>query len=557
MVVEDTAPIRRKAAGALGRIGKFEAVKPLLASLRKGAGDAFLEHSLIYALIRTGAFDATLPALNDANPNVRRAALIALDQMNGTEQPVAQPSGRGHALLNPHRGDTFRYAANAALTREHIAPLLGADDPALQLAVLEVISRRPAWARELVAISAKWVRKPELDPAQREALVAALLGAADDGGVQRFIAETLVGASAPAGTRKELLGVLARSRVQPQPQVWLDALERILRGSDPAMQREALNIVRIRGLTQFDKLLAELAANSTTAADVRLTATAILAPRATMDAAAFDRLNAQLTAAGDPMLPVAAATALGSARLSTAQRQTLIAKVAEAGPLTLPLLVPAFYRTSDRPTALALAKALVASPGARALPADELEQIYGDHLLRDAEIAAVARPLIEQHKQTHTQQAQYLAELGEKMSAVAADPRRGEEVFFSKEALCSVCHVVNGRGGNLGPDLSRIGSIRTTRALLEAIVFPSSSIVPDFRAYNITLKHGAPAYGAIARETDDTIFLRTTTLEETRIARADIAGIAPSEISFMPQGLEKTMTPRQLNDLLEYLYSLR
>ena len=143
------------------------------------------------------------------------------------------------------------------------------------------------------------------------------------------------------------------------------------------------------------------------------------------------------------------------------------------------------------------------------------------------------------------------------MSAGAADVQNGEKVFFSKEAMCSVCHIANGRGGHLGPDLSRIGAIRTTRALLEAIVFPSSTVVPDFRAYNIKLKNGEGVYGAIARESADAVFLRTVTLEETRIVRSDIEGVEPSEISFMPPGLEKTMTPKQLNDLLEYLYSLK
>ncbi len=557
LVVEDTAPIRRKAAEALGRIGNAEAVQPLLQSLRRGADDSFLQHSLIYALIQIGAFDATLPALSDADPRVRRAALIALDQMNGTGQSAPQLTGRGHSLLNPHRGNSFQYLANAQLSREHIAPLLSADDPALRLAVLEAISRRPAWAQELVTVAAKWVLAPRLEAPQLEALVTALIGSAADGRVQQFIAETLVNASAPADTRREIFRVLARSRAQPPPPAWLDALEKILRGHDAAMQREALNIVRLRGLTQFDKLLAELGNNDAAAVEVRLAATALLAPRTIVDAAAFDRLTAQLTAAGDPMLPVTAATALGTAKLTAAQRQTLITKVAEAGPLTLPLLVKAFYKTSDKPTGLALAKALLRSPGARALPADELEQIYGERFLRDPDIAAAAKPLIDQHQQTHAQQAQYLAELGEKMSANAADAHRGEQVFFSKEAMCSICHDVNGRGGHLGPDLSRIGSIRVTRALLEAIVFPSSTIVPDFRAYNLKLKRGGAAYGIIARETADAVFLRTPALEETRIARADIESIAPSEISFMPQGLEKTMTPQQLNDLLEYLYSLK
>lgn len=557
LVVEDSAPIRRKAAEALGRIGEPEAVPPLLASLRKGAEDSFLQHSLIYALIRIGAFEETLPALSDASVSVRRAALIALDQMNGGEERTEQPAARGHALPNPHRGGTFRHLPNAKLAREHIAPLLDADDAALQLAVLEAISRRPAWTQELVTVAARWVRRDPLEAAQREALVTALLGASAETPVQQFIAATLLDAGIPAETRKDLFGVIARSRVQPQPPLWLDTLEKILRGGDAAAQREALNVVRIRNLTQFDKLLAELGNSGAAAPDVRLAATAVLAPRTTLDAAVFDRLTAQLAATGDPLLPVAAATALGTSRLTTAQRQALIGKIAEAGPLTLPLLVKAFYRTPDKPTAIALAKALVASPGSRSLPADELEQIYSARLLRDPEIDAAAKPLIEQHRQTHAQQAQYLAELGEKMSAGAADIRRGEEVFFSQKAMCAVCHHVNGRGGHLGPDLSRIGSIRITRALLEAIVFPSSTIVPDFRAYNLKLKSGGSAYGAIARETPDAVFLRTTTLEETRIPRAGIAGIEPSDLSFMPQGMEKVMTPQELNDLLEYLYSLK
>ena len=123
--------------------------------------------------------------------------------------------------------------------------------------------------------------------------------------------------------------------------------------------------------------------------------------------------------------------------------------------------------------------------------------------------------------------------------------------------MCSVCHEVNGRGGRLGPDLSRIGAIRRTVALLESIVFPSSTIVPDFRAYTLKLKDGQTAYGPIARETSDAVYLRSVSLAETRIARTDIQSIAPSEVSFMPEGLEKTMTPPQLNDLLEYLYSLK
>src|SRR5581483_1319362 len=82
MVVRDEPPLRLKAAEALGRVGGGEAVPELLQSLRQG-GDRFLEHALIFALIRINDRERTLPALADRDPRVRRAGLVALDQMPG------------------------------------------------------------------------------------------------------------------------------------------------------------------------------------------------------------------------------------------------------------------------------------------------------------------------------------------------------------------------------------------------------------------------------------------------------------------------------------------
>src|SRR5260221_9602631 len=111
MVVQDEPVLRRRAAAALGRIGNPDAVPALLASLRKGNIDRVLEHAIVYALIEIGSREATLAALSDPSPLVRRAGLVALDQME--------------------HGD---------LTRDLTVPLLDTDDPDLQQAALAVIS---------------------------------------------------------------------------------------------------------------------------------------------------------------------------------------------------------------------------------------------------------------------------------------------------------------------------------------------------------------------------------------------------------------------------------
>ena len=57
------------------------------------------------------------------------------------------------------------------------------------------------------------------------------------------------------------------------------------------------------------------------------------------------------------------------------------------------------------------------------------------------------------------------------------DPVRGEKLFHdAAKSLCSTCHVKEDKGVDFGPDLTRIGAIRSERDLLEAIVYPSSTI---------------------------------------------------------------------------------
>src|SRR5262245_56552257 len=59
----------------------------------------------------------------------------------------------------------------------------------------------------------------------------------------------------------------------------------------------------------------------------------------------------------------------------------------------------------------------------------------------------------------------YLRTLEQPAAAVAGDRQRGETLFFGAQR-CSTCHIVNGRGGGFGPELSTVGSARS-RTYLE------------------------------------------------------------------------------------------
>jgi HEAT repeat protein len=83
MVKQDQPAARRQAATALGQIGDARAATALLAAAARPS-DRFNEHSVTYALIELKTPGPALEALKSTDPKIRKTALIALDQMDGS-----------------------------------------------------------------------------------------------------------------------------------------------------------------------------------------------------------------------------------------------------------------------------------------------------------------------------------------------------------------------------------------------------------------------------------------------------------------------------------------
>ena len=93
-------------------------------------------------------------------------------------------------------------------------------------------------------------------------------------------------------------------------------------------------------------------------------------------------------------------------------------------------------------------------------------------------------------------------------------------------------------GGNVGPDLTKVGEVRSERDLLEAIVYPSASLIRSYEPVVATTADGKVLNGLLRNETSDEILLVTGANQEARIPRADIEEIRPSSVSVMPAGLD-------------------
>jgi putative heme-binding domain-containing protein len=137
------------------------------------------------------------------------------------------------------------------------------------------------------------------------------------------------------------------------------------------------------------------------------------------------------------------------------------------------------------------------------------------------------------------------------------DVQRGRQVFFSRKSLCAACHAVQGQGERIGPDLSKIGSIRTEADILESIVVPSASIARGFESCTVQSSDGKSTSGLIRRETADALYLVTSDRVEVRIPRSRIETLEASRVSVMPLGLEVQMSRQELGDLIAFLKSLK
>jgi putative heme-binding domain-containing protein len=150
-----------------------------------------------------------------------------------------------------------------------------------------------------------------------------------------------------------------------------------------------------------------------------------------------------------------------------------------------------------------------------------------------------------------------LARLAPVLDDPAADPQAGELIFRSSKAQCQSCHRLGGNGGDLGPDLSRIGDQRKGSELLEALIAPSARIAKGFGSLTLALRDGRIVEGILARQDDRTLELKIPNAPNLSIPRAEVEMLLPSDRSLMPEGLEERLTRSELRDLLAYLKRLR
>ena len=546
--------VRRAAAEALGRIGDATSASRLLAGLQHNpTADRHWEHSVTYALIELGAGQWLLEQLAAADapqrlsPQQKMVALRAADQLGAAQRLPAT------LLLDG----------------------LGSSHTDYRRAASEILARHPQWAGDYRAAMLDLLDRTKRGSSEAAAALQTLVsGWRETPAVQELIGGWLAGAGDLSADQQRLLAELLASYANtPLPAAWDDALAGWLVDLAPERQLELARTLAEVDLSQTvacrRALLAEASRTSDLQASLQLLAavpagtrlderlpsqtSADLADAAALEARLLESLAVATTPAAAEGLPELAMAALQRIRLSPASGRRLLEGLSDQPPRVLPLVVEALSRIGDDQLDSQMLTQLGELPAARTLSEDQLVNLYRR---RSSTLQSAVQRTVAQLTRPSSDIEQQLDQMLVRLTA--GDPIRGLQLFRSNKTGCSSCHRLGYVGGEIGPILTNIGSTRTRRALLEAIMFPNARLEQSYQSTKILTHDGQVYNGLITKHLSPTQFEMQLTADKSIVlSTADVAEQHASQVSIMPSGLAELLTPEELSDLLSILESAK
>ena len=314
-----------------------------------------------------------------------------------------------------------------------------------------------------------------------------------------------------------------------------------------------LDAIKRQRSAKFDPTLQAIADDVRRPTALRLRALDSMQARA-MTPQVFTLLLTTLTQDASVAARIQAAAMLSSTTLTPTQTITLAPALAQVGPIELRELTKLLRRTS--PKEVAAAEALTTAIARNPALISQQESVYRTALSEQPpklfeQIILPARLAAEAGMDLKKRELGAIAE-----AATHGVPARGQALFASGKGTCIACHKIGELGRAIGPDLSKIGAIRTERDLAESIVFPSSTLARDYEAHLFETSDGQTALGVVRSHTAEGLLIVDIAGQEKTLLHAQIVSDTVLTESLMPMGLDATLSRPELADLIAWLRSL-
>ncbi len=536
LLQDDDLQVRRLAAEALGRIGEAVAVPSLLEAAKQfdsnqaelDPSTRILEHSIIFALIEISAREATAQGLSSENPRVRRAALMALDQMRDGKLPASA-----------------------------VTPLLASTNPVLKDTANWIVGRHGDWASALAGFFEERFKASDLNASEVVEFQVQLRPFTKNPAIGKLLSGTLVDSHSPKWAKLVSLKAMAEANPEPMPPEWLERVAGILHSQDADLVQEGIVTARAfaadkAASPQLNAALTQIGDDNNAPAEMRLNALAAAGSLENPSSNLFQFILLNLDATKPWAIRNNAASVLSRSKLDRAQLLVLADAIRSAGPAELPKLLTPFQTSTDEAVGISLVNNLKAAKAVSSLRPEVLKPIMERY---PAAVQSQAVELFAMLGADAVKQKEHIDQLLTQLPK--GDIRRGQSIFNNPKVACVSCHAIGYLGGHVGPDLTTVGTIRTQRDLLEAIVYPSASFVRSFEPMIVRTKNGDDFSGVVRKDSTDEVILATGAETEVHISRSDITEMRQGTVSIMPQGLDTQLSMQELADLVAFLKDTR
>jgi cytochrome c oxidase cbb3-type subunit 3 len=146
------------------------------------------------------------------------------------------------------------------------------------------------------------------------------------------------------------------------------------------------------------------------------------------------------------------------------------------------------------------------------------------------------------------------------------DAAHGKQLFFGA-AACSTCHMIGGKGGRLGPDLSTTGSARATDYLVDSVRYPSRRLAQgiseamkefsqEYETVKVETADGQKFTGVVLNEDHFTVQMMDEREQLHSFEKDRLRSYEKSRESLMPAYDQKMLNDKDLHDILAFLLSV-
>jgi cytochrome c oxidase cbb3-type subunit 3 len=143
------------------------------------------------------------------------------------------------------------------------------------------------------------------------------------------------------------------------------------------------------------------------------------------------------------------------------------------------------------------------------------------------------------------------------------DGVRGKKLFYG-DANCSLCHMVDGKGGRLGPELTAVGGSRTREAIIDSVRNPSRRLAwglteatkefpQEYESVTVVTADGKEFKGVTLNEDSFSVQVMDAD-EKIRLLEKDkLRSFQKSRSSMMPKFRTDALSDKDLEDIVTYL----